>query len=175
MSTTTAISANPTRNNGGTVLFGGGVPTSPTNITNAPFLAIIGPTLDLLLQSGAANGNIFAKSAGTYGKMAAGSFVAMRMATSLAGISDTTLLTGAADFGQRKSINVNESNYTLHAVSSSWDYLTGQFNNNPVPVTNDSFGTDDAARPTRSVPGEFVYHEGKATPTQDDYDAKTGG
>ncbi len=178
MATTTAISANPTRNNGATVLFGGNANTTGVkpNVTNAPFLSVVGPTADLLFQSGTAQGVIFAKSAGTFGKLTPGSYIAKRMTTTLAGIADTTLLTGGADFANRRSINYNESNYTLHAVSSSWNYVTGAFLYNPPPVSNDSYGTDDAARPTRAIPGELQYSEGTGPiPTQKDYSAKTGG
>ena len=35
--------------------------------------------------------------------------------------------------------------------------------------------TDDAANPTRAIPGELVYMYGALTPKQDDYKAKTGG
>jgi len=35
--------------------------------------------------------------------------------------------------------------------------------------------TDDAANPTRAIPGELVYMHGALTPKQDDYKAKTGG
>jgi len=46
---------------------------------------------------------------------------------------------------------------------------------NYVKMDGTTAATDDAANPTRAIPGELVYMYGALTPKQDDYKAKTGG
>lgn len=165
-----AVNANAIKNNAAYIMNGGAVTGS---VTSAAFNSLhVGHGGGSILASGI--DRLPAKQAGNFGKMVAGVYTIMRVSTTLAGLADTTLQTGAGNFG-RRSINYNESNYTLHAVSSSWNYVTGAFLTSPPPVSNDDFGNDNAARPTRAIPGELQYQEGSNTPLQKDYAAKTGG
>lgn len=92
--------------------------------------------------------------------------------TDLAGVSYDGLKGGGNNI-TRRPIHYSESRKTVHIVS--WNYATGEPTYDSPAVTTDSFGTDDAARPTRAIPGEFVYKGGSNTPVNANYGAKTGG
>jgi hypothetical protein len=70
---------------------------------------------------------------------------------------------GTFDFYARPSTDITP-NYTKGAGAGT----TLQF----VQVDGSSAATDDAATPTRSVPGELTYRFGGPLPKQDDYKAK---
>ena len=87
------------------------------------------------------------------------------------------------DFGIRRSIHKLEHMYTRRVATAIragyWNIFTGTWSTDPV-VADDAptWGTDDAANPTRAIPGELVYRvsgqpDGTNGITQDDYEAKT--
>jgi hypothetical protein len=103
---------------------------------------------------------------------------AKRLTEELAGgVSNTTLQSGAAQPGLVRSIHKLEVLRTRRLTTAiragEWNIYTGAWANDPT-VAVDSLGTDDAATPTRAVPGELVYKTSAPTPVQDDYKAKTG-
>ena len=178
MPTTTAGAGHGgTRNNGATVLKGGNIDDTLT-VSNAPYEEITDG------QDSGHGSVVFevstrtrrANASGTFAVMVAGLYVTRRIATSLAGVANTTLLTGASDFG-RRSIHVNTTRRTYHITS--WDYVTGAATFGGA--TNDDFNDDHAATPTRAVPGEYVFTDHAvaksgplATALQGDYERKTG-
>jgi len=161
---TKAVSGSPYRDNGATVLYGGNIDSSST-VTNAPDASIVGhhsgkhgsvvpgPTTqgdhpNLAVQQPLAGGE--------FAKMRAGIYVVRKLTgQNLAGVSNTVLESGASNFG-RRSIHLNEQQVTLLQITAGWNYVTGAFLSTPSTQT-DSFGNDDAARPTRAVPGELQY------------------
>lgn len=76
-----------------------------------------------------------------------------------------------------KSIHKTESStslqYTTAFRNGYYNMYTGKFLIAPT-VSSDSFGNDDAARPSRDVPGELVYRTGAKRPVEADYPSKNG-
>lgn len=180
MPTQKAISANAYKNRGGTILYAGNIDTSSFNVTNAPGMTTIG------FRSGMSGSNPppvsstsgcqKSVSSGNYGKMTAGKYVIMCVTDELAGVSNTVIF-NSANAPIRKSIHKLTSQKVAFLRTWSWTGLHDgvlQFTKT-VSKTTLSFGTDDAASPTRSIPGELVYMETGIVPTQADYSAKTGG
>jgi hypothetical protein len=92
----------------------------------------------------------------------------------ISGVSNTKLAFPSSD-SVRKGIQKVESYRTLH--QSSWDRTTGVAGTQTTTldwagvVSTDS--TDHAARPTRTVPGEFTILETGKHASNKDYPAKT--
>jgi hypothetical protein len=110
--------------------------------------------------------------------------VAKRVTEELSGVSNPVLQSGAGQPGLIRSIHKLEVLTTRRLTTAiragKWNIFKGAFLNNqtqgvdnPV-VATDSLSTDDAATPSRTVPGELVYKTGAPTPVQDNYKAKTG-
>ncbi len=103
--------------------------------------------------------------------------IAKKVTGSLAGVSNTFLKSGAGNPGGIRSIHKIESiktrKLTAAIRSNKYNRYTGEFESGYPQSSTDSFGTDDAASPTMSVPGELVYKTGKPVPVQDNYKAKT--
>lgn len=137
---------------------------------------VAGPETDTTIADGTdTKGTYQPLSTGTFAyKMTAGNFVVRRVATTLSGVASSVLYSGASDWGGRKSIHKIEQVRTLK--QSTWNWITGQATTNTVEINYAGISgtTDNAARPSRSVPGELVYMETGYTPTQADYSAKTG-
>lgn len=166
-----AVTATSTNNDNGSVLNGGS-----TVVLNS---------VDL----GYSNVGVFGSSVidgdDTDKALSAGTFsysnqrpVAKRITEELAGgVSNTTLQSGAAQPGLVRSIHklevVRTRRLTTAIRAGDWNIYSGTWAN-PVTVAVDTFDTDEAATPTRSVPGELVYKTGAPTPVQDNYKAKTG-
>jgi len=76
-----------------------------------------------------------------------------------------------------KSIHKTESStslqYTTAFRNGYYNMYTGKFLVAPT-ISSDSFGNDDAARPSRDVPGELVYRTGAKRPVEADYPSKNG-
>lgn len=101
--------------------------------------------------------------------------VTRRVTSSIAGVANTVLL-GGSDFLIRRPIHFREDRDTLPYASGiragSWNAFSGIFDP-ALQIHTDSFGNDDAARPSRSIPGELAYQHGSTVPKQDDYKSKT--
>lgn len=100
--------------------------------------------------------------------------VAKRLSSSLATVSNKTLLSGAAVPGLQTDINRLESvitNKTSTAFrAGNFNLFTGKYSS--VTTATDSFGNDTEARVTRTAPGRLVYKLGKA-PVRTGYKSKT--
>lgn len=143
------------------------VPTANTFDTDMPYTSGAG-TMTYLL------------SRGNFATMTAGTYVMRKVATTLAGQSNTVLRSGASDFGVRRSIHKLEHMRTYRVATAIragyWNEYNGTWSTAPTSADDAStMGTDHAATPTLAVPGELVYRSGKPLPVQEDYDAKTVG
>lgn len=185
MATTTAISGQPQKNNGASVLHAGNI--DGVNVTNNLSLATnahdVPWATDLVylavspVSSGNV-GNMKPLSAGIFNKMEEAQYVAKIIGTRIAQTDDTFLRSGAAETNDRTSLHYSRG-YRQYDVSS-WDYVTGAATLGGSEGTAITFhdpvaGTTIAVEPfpTDSVPGELVYRDGSASPTQDDYKART--
>lgn len=104
--------------------------------------------------------------------------ITAKVTTEIAGLSSSVLLTNANNPAQLRSINKRESYRspgTATAIRAGYYNLyTGSFSPAPTSVT-ETPGTDNAANPTRSAPGELVFRTGAKLPVRNyDYKAKTG-
>lgn len=144
--------------NGGTIASSRNVAKTPAEILERP-LSIGSRVADI-------TGVDKALSTGTFAKMTAGSYVMRRVTTTLAGVANTSLLTGGSDFGYRRGVNANLTvRFTKLATYSG---LTGAATYTDYDYTL----TDDAASPTRAIPGEFTIKEHGGDPVNKDYPAK---
>lgn len=181
MAQTTAKANQPVKNNGavvprgGAIATGGPVTSAPDNLTQGYTSKGVGGT-DVLSKTGSNIGTQKAVTANAFARqMVPGQYVMMRYGY-IAGSATNFLNSGAADFG-RRSIHYKENRRSYHITS--WNYTTGAATKSGD--TNDNFGTDDAARPTRAIPGELTLTDhglaksgSLAVPLNTDYPAKTG-
>ncbi len=165
-----AVTSTSTNNNGGSVV-NGGTTTVLDNVS---------------LGSAYVMGTLPIDGTDTDKSVSAGDFaydnarpVAKRYTTALAGVSNTALLSGAAVPGQIRSIHKLEvlttRRLTTAIRANKYNRYTGAWDSGYPVVAVDSLGNDDAATPTRSVPGELTYKTGALVPVNDDYSPKTGG
>lgn len=100
--------------------------------------------------------------------------VSKRLTVSLATVSNSVLLSGAAVPSLQTDINRLESVVTNRTSTAfrngNFNLFTGKYTS--VTSATDSFGNDNEARVTRSNPGKLVYRLGKA-PVRVSYKAKT--
>lgn len=164
-----AVTASSTNNNHGSVLKGGS-----TSVLNS---------VDLGYSDVGVFGSSVIDGDDTDKALSAGTFsysnqrpVAKRVTDTLSGVSNTYLTSGAAVPGNIRSIHKIEAVRTRRLTTAiragAWNIYTGVFSPEPT-VAVDTFASDDAANPSRSVPGELVYKTGAPVPIQDDYKAKT--
>jgi hypothetical protein len=173
-----AVTASSTNNDNGSVLNGGS-----TTVLNS---------VDLGYSDVGVFGSSVIDGDETDKALSSGTFsysnqkpVAKRVTEELAGgVSNTTLLSGAAQPGLLRSIHKLEVLRTRRLTTAiragKWNIYKGRFLNNQNQATDnptvavDTLATDEAATPTRAVPGELVYKTSAPEPVQDDYKAKTG-
>jgi hypothetical protein len=101
--------------------------------------------------------------------------IARRVTISLATVVNSVLLSGAGIPSQVRSINKRES-YISEGTSTAFraghfNLYTGRYSPAPVSVVEVP-GTDNAASPTRNVPGRLVFRSGRGTPISQNYSAK---
>jgi hypothetical protein len=190
---TTTISGSTTRNNGATVLGGGNIDTSTNTVSSAPSLKsfldnhshVVGSRVLASTGTKWKSGITTGKGSGTLAYQPTKEdpqFLIRHVASKVNNISNTVLYSGASDKAGRRAINHLAKNHRYDITSI--DYKTGIATKggsagdafNYVQVGDGTTAaTDDAATPTRAIPGELVYMYGALTPKQDDYKAKTGG
>lgn len=115
-----------------------------------------------------------------------GSGAIQRVTKTLSGVSKDFLQYGAGDVSNDRSIHKREHVRTTDLATKiragAWNPTTGKFS--PVlAATNDQFwsisgdtlqaaSSDEAAAPTRAVPGELSFHDGSPTIKNADYSPK---
>lgn len=140
--------------------------------------------------TGTAYGIVKARSAGVFN---GGDQVIVKVTTDIAGVGNSGLLYGSSNSAQSPSINqaaeIEVKLYKTAIRNGDWNPTTAPWGGTPVSVAQSgawhisvgadqstilvASGTDNAANPTQSVPGELVYMDGDSDPTQDEYEAKT--
>jgi len=105
--------------------------------------------------------------------------VAKRLTSSLSGVSNTVLRSGAAVPENVRSIHKLETlrsrRYATAIRNNKYNRFTGEFDGGFPVVAVDSLSTDNAANPTRTSPGQLTYKGGALLPvTNNDYKEKTG-
>jgi hypothetical protein len=112
--------------------------------------------------------------------------IAVKVTSSLAGVSNTFLRSGASDLGSRRSIHRQEKVRTTRTSTAiragSWNIYTGRWTSTPTTAVDAFYSisegdtsatsTDEAASPSRAVPGELTYKLGQKVPVSVDYPAK---
>ncbi len=180
-----AVSGQPYKNDGATVKKAGAASTTTGPITKSRTLmddAITTPYgTKVSLSSGTAysSGNLGTFNAKTnfaY-KQGAREFLVKKGAQNVNGTANVFTSSCASSSSERmRAIPYLETARSLGSgVSTSWDYETGAITKGTGAGESRSFGTDHAARPTNSVPGELVYKTASQTYSdwQDDYKPKT--
>ena len=182
---TTAVSAQPYRNNGGTILKGGnGANTefdSLTELSNANSHKGYGsvPFAPTGVNSSGNIGARLAKNGGTFAlKMSEGQFIAMVMGTTINGSASNLMKIPAADYSQRRDVNSFVSYQRLHITS--WNAVTGAATKGAQNGTSvQASGIDgtvgrnaDTSYGTDAIPAKFVYLT-KLSPTSVNQDDRT--
>jgi hypothetical protein len=97
--------------------------------------------------------------------------------TTIAGVANSSILTPGNDGDTVRSINkvetVRSRRFTSAVRANKYNRVTNKFDAGFPVVAEDTLASDDAATPSRSVPGELTYMRGSTTPYNDDYKAKT--
>lgn len=114
--------------------------------------------------------------------------IGVRLTDTLAGsVSNTFLRSGASDLTSRRSIHrqekVRTNRFTTAIRAGYWNIYSGQWTTTPTTAvdnfwdiandTTSATSTDQAASPSRDVPGELTYKLGQPVPVSVDYAAKT--
>lgn len=104
--------------------------------------------------------------------------IAKRVTTSLCGVNNSVLESGAAQPSLIQSIHkiqsVTTRKLTKAIRQNKFNEYNGEFDSGYPQVSVDTFLTDNAANPSRAVPGELTYKSGSPNPVNDDYKEKTG-
>lgn len=180
------ITGNVYHHNGGVILQAGN--SDGVNVTDSLTLAENayregasknnGPTKAVSPGSSGNLGNLAVFSSRPFAQMEAGEYVAKVIGDRIAQSDDTTLRSGAADWGTRVPYNVARG-YERYD-NTSWDYVTGALTkggsagsqiNYIDPIGGGAVSYEPY--PTFAVPGELVFMDGDVVPTQADYAAKT--
>lgn len=172
-----AVTSSSTNNNGGSVINGGStslldsVDLGYSDVGVFGSSVVDGPDTDKALSAGTFS----------YSNQAP---IAKRVTEELSGVSNNFLQSGASVPSLTRSIHKLEVLTTRRLTTAiragKWNIFKGAFLNNQnqaadnPTVATDSLSSDNAATPTRAVPGELVYKTSAPTPVQDDYKAKTG-
>lgn len=103
--------------------------------------------------------------------------VGMRYTTTLAGVSNNALRSGADVPSLVEGIHslkvLRTRKFTTAIRANKYNRFTGQFDSGYPAVAVDSLATDNAATPTRDVPGQLVYKLGQPVPVTSDYSPET--
>jgi hypothetical protein len=112
--------------------------------------------------------------------------IAKKVTTELNGSANSVLLSGASQPDLIQSIHyikacgmgcndgVRTRRLTTAIREGHWNEYSGEFDVGYPVVAIDTFSQDDAARPTRDVPGELTYKTSSPEIVTDAYKKKTG-
>lgn len=188
-----AITGTSTKNNGGSMVGGGSVSSGVvvSRPSSKEDVGVFGSTvIDSTDSSKALSSGVFSYNNNRP--------VAKKTTSTISGVSNVFLLSGADYPAGVKSIHrqlvkvegegfeetelvdgVRTRRSTLAIRTNHFDIYTGKFDENYPVVAADVFGNDDAATPSRDVPGELTYIGGKLgqailKPVNTTYSKKTG-
>lgn len=173
--TQTTVRSGAVKNNGGTILNAGNSTATTTNnltIRNSVYRSVMGshPFLAVSAESSGNLGTRKINTSGVFGKLTEGQYNVRLLGTTIAGVSTSVLKSGASDWGVRRPIHKLESARRLHITS--WNYATGAATYGGSRGASVSFGNDNAARPSLSVPGKLTFFTGKPVPAATAYASK---
>lgn len=161
-------------NNGGTIKKAGDV-KNPQSFASSPVVydgerEVVGSVVvDNNLANKAVNDGTFAHSTQKP--------IAKKVTTQLGGVANNVLRSGAARPELVKSINKLETlrtrRFTTAIRENKYNRYTGQFDAGYPVVAVDSLATDNAANPSRTLPGQLVFKTGAKVPVSSDYKPKT--
>jgi hypothetical protein len=114
--------------------------------------------------------------------------IAMRYTTTIAGTGNTVLQPGADTPSLFRSIHrqevVRSRRLTTAIRAGYWNIYSGQFSTAPTVAVDNTWSnaanattatsSDDAARPSRTAPGEFTVKLGQQVPVNSGYKPKNG-
>lgn len=179
--TTNAISGNPVRKKGATILNAGNV--DGKNVTNNLTLAtnafkVPYGSRPFLAVSPGSSGNVGTKAAlssGQFGKMTKGKYLiyGLNRSDTIAGLTTITVLTYPGHpplYRPRGFINASAGSRLLNITS--WNAVTGAATKGVSAGNLTTFGQDKQTI-SDAIPGQLVYMPGSKTPYQDNYKAKT--
>ena len=159
MATTKAVSLLETNNDGGSVL-SGGTNTQLNTVSHGQVQVQTMKPVD-------GEDTDKALSAGTFA-YDNDSPVAKKVSTTLSGVSNDVLKSGAAQPGLRRKVNKIEGLTTSKVTSALrggyYNHVTGEFDNAYPQSSSDSFGTDDAV-----TSSELQYMYGNPIPASGEY------
>lgn len=161
-------------NNGGVVKKGGSI-NNPGLLTASP--SVYGGEREVF--GSVVVDNSWANKAVNDGTFAHGTQkpIAKKVTTQLGGVANNVLRSGAARPDLVKSINKLEilrtRRFTAAIRENKYNRYTGRFDAGYPVVAVDSLDTDNAAVPTRTLPGQLVYKTGAKVPVSSDYKPKT--
>lgn len=180
-----AFSVAPNARNSGTKENGGSITRSGT-IASGKFTSVV-----VSRYNSAVFGSTVIEASSTVKdyatkSLSAGTFVynnpkpiAMRYSTTISGTSNTVLQSGANKPGITRSIHKLETlrtrRFTTAIRANKYNRTTNTFDSGYPAIAVDSLGTDNAAAPSRSVPGQLVFKLGQPVPVTQNYSAKTDG
>jgi hypothetical protein len=165
-----AVTATSTKNDGGVAKYVGSSSVLDNVSVSNPSVGVFGSTvLDNAYADKALSGGVF-----KYDNLRP---ISKRVTTTLATVSKPVLQSGALVPGNLRLLHKRES-YKVSRIATAirngdWNIYTGSWTTPPTSTT-ESPGTDNAAIPSRTKPGELVYRTGSKLPVRDDYKAKTG-
>lgn len=177
-----AVTDTSTRNNRGVIATGSTISNSLfTKVQPANIVSGVAPKSTESIDGSQTDK---ALSAGTFA-FNGGSGVIVKVTDRLSGVANSIMKTGANKPDQVVSINQKVPGYYASYKTAKLDILSGTFTvapsavleaftyNSGVVATN-SGSTDEAANPSRTIPGEFVYALGSGI-VYGNYPAKNGG
>jgi len=112
--------------------------------------------------------------------------IGIRVTSTLAGVANTLLRSGADTPAFFRSIHKREvyrtQLYTTAIRAGAWNMVTAKWTSGMAGISGagyvsgitDSYSSDVAANPSRSVPGRLVFKGGAINPVTKNYAAKTG-
>lgn len=167
-----AVTATSTKNKGG----------SAVNVASS---SVLGSSIDLGTEDVGVFGSVVVDGPDTNKAVVASNFanvtqmpIGKRLTSELGGLSNSVLLSGAAQPSLIKSVNYIESILTpLQSTAyrgGYWNIYTGYYETGYPEISDDNFGSDTEARVSRSSPGSFVYKRNKNVPVIASYRPKTG-
>lgn len=176
-----AVTENSTVNNGGVAVNVGGSSSVLSNkALGADYNGVFGSTvIDNSSADKAISGGVFAHNHTRP--------IAKPVTAEIAGVSSSVLNT-TGGYGLTRSIHRQEvvtTTRTATAIRAGyWNSYSGSWSTTPTTATDpfwdidgdatSSTSTDEAASPTRAVPGELAYKLGQPVPVLADYSAKNG-
>jgi hypothetical protein len=182
--------AGATKNNGGTIFYGGTIANavnSSMGITYLGFRSGLYEAKPFLGSTPSNIGLLVGLSGGAFATMAKGKYVMITFTSQIAGIANT-LLNSPASFGQKGGQNfwTGTIRTPQYIMPGGWDYTTGMPKARPNPGTQMPSTADPSVYPgsvpeqypgTRAIPGRiFFIAAGVAkdgVPTGSNYKAKT--